>query len=87
MPEKVLKALKTFIKPFEAPQRSVKIKFKLIFISIQLSEMDRKGRANFQGPMFQKVLLCQIWGLDDLLIEFQGFHGWHLWSLYWCEKC
>ena len=36
---KTLKALKAFIKPFEAPQRSVEIKFKLIFILIQLSEM------------------------------------------------
>ena len=26
-----MKALKAFIKPFEKPQRSVKIKFKLIF--------------------------------------------------------
>ena len=34
-----MKALKAFIKPFEAPQRSVKIKINLIFISIQLSEM------------------------------------------------
>ena len=30
-----MKALKAFIKPFEAPQRSVKIKIQVIFISIQ----------------------------------------------------
>ena len=37
-----MKAVKTFIKPFEAPQRSEKIKHSvLIFISIQLSECTR----------------------------------------------
>ena len=36
----LMKALKAFIKPFEALQRSVKIKIKLIFIIIQLSEMN-----------------------------------------------
>ena len=34
-----MKGLKAFIKPFEAPQRSAKIKLNLIFISIQLSQM------------------------------------------------
>ena len=34
-----MKAFKAFIKPIEAQQRSVKLKFNLIFISIQLSEM------------------------------------------------
>ena len=38
-----MKALKAFIKPFEAPQRSVKIKVKLIFI--QLAEMYWAGRV------------------------------------------
>ena len=38
-----MKALKAFIKPFEVLQRSVKIKFNLIFFSIQLSEMHGKG--------------------------------------------
>ena len=41
-----MKTLKAFIKPFKEPQRSVKIKFKLVFISIQLSEMHRTGRVN-----------------------------------------
>ena len=41
-----MKAFKAFIKPSEAPQRSVKIKFKLIFILIQLSEMSGAGRIN-----------------------------------------
>ena len=40
-----MKALKAFLKPFEAPQRSVKIKIYLIFISIQLSEMNGMGRV------------------------------------------
>ena len=38
--------LKAFIKPFEAPQRNVKIKFKLIFILIQLFEMQMTGKVN-----------------------------------------
>ena len=37
--------IKAFIKPFEAPQRSVKIKFNSIFISIQLSEMNGSLRV------------------------------------------
>ena len=42
-----MKALKAFIKPFEAPQRSVTIKMlKLIFILIQLSETEWAGRVN-----------------------------------------
>ena len=40
-----MKSLKAFLKPFEAPQRSVKIKIYLIFISIQLSEMNGMGRV------------------------------------------
>ena len=39
------KILKAFIKPFEAPQRSAEIKFKLFFISIQLSEMHGAERV------------------------------------------
>ena len=34
------------MKPLEASQRSVKIKIKLIFILIQLSEMHGAGRGN-----------------------------------------
>ena len=40
-----MKAFNAFIKLFEAPQRSVKIKIYLIFISIQLSEMNGMGRV------------------------------------------
>ena len=39
-----MEAFKAFIKPFEVPQISVKKKFKLIFISLQLSEMHRALR-------------------------------------------
>ena len=38
-----MKALKAFMKPFQAPRRSVKIKIKLIFILLQLSKMYGAG--------------------------------------------
>ena len=41
-----MKALKAFIKPFAAPQRSAKIKFKLIFILTQISSMYSTGSVN-----------------------------------------
>ena len=41
-----MKAFKAFIKPFKAPQRSAKKKFKLIFILIQLPEMHGVERVN-----------------------------------------
>ena len=41
-----MKALKALLKPFEPPQVSVKIKFKLVFILIQLSEMRGVGSVN-----------------------------------------
>ena len=50
-----MKALKAFIKPFEGPQRSVKKKINLIFISIQLSEMHMTGEVN--GPS----ILYKFW--------------------------
>ena len=49
-----MKAFKAFIKPFEAPQRSVKKKFKLIFILIQHSEMRRAGRVK----IIVDLLIC-----------------------------
>ena len=39
-----VKASKAFIKPFDAPQRCAKIRIKLIFTFIQISEMQRAGR-------------------------------------------
>ena len=51
-----MKAFKAFIKPFEAPQRSVKIKIYLIFVPIQLSEMHRAGRDN----IFHKELVKEF---------------------------
>ena len=50
-----MKAFKAFIKPFEALQRSVKIKIKLIFILIQPSEMDGAGRVKERKVTYQKV--------------------------------
>ena len=41
-----MKALKAFIEPSEAQLRSVKIKFKLIFILIQLFEMHGAERVS-----------------------------------------
>ena len=38
-----MKVLKAFVKPFEVPTRKAKKKWKLIFISRQLSEMHGKG--------------------------------------------
>ena len=43
---KRFEAFKAFIKPFEAPQRSVKIKINLIFISIHISEMHGTLKVN-----------------------------------------
>ena len=40
-----MKALKAFIKPFEVPQRSVKIKICYFFVSVQLSEIQGAGRV------------------------------------------
>ena len=40
-----MKALKALRKPFEMLKRSVKKKFKLIFVLIQLSEMHGAGRV------------------------------------------
>ena len=53
---KAFKAFKAFIKPFEAPQQSVKIKIYLIFVPIQLSEMHRTGRVN----IFHKELVKEF---------------------------
>ena len=41
-----MKAFKALVKHFEAPQRSMKKKFKLIFILIQFSEMHGTRRVN-----------------------------------------
>ena len=41
-----MNAFKAFVKPFQAPQKSVKIKLKLNFILLQFSEMHGAGRVN-----------------------------------------
>ena len=38
-----MNALKAFIKPFEAPEGSMKIEIQVNLISIQLSEMHKEG--------------------------------------------
>ena len=40
-----MKVLKVLIKPFEAPQRSIKIKIQLNFILIQLPQIDWVGKG------------------------------------------
>ena len=44
-----MKAFKAFIKPFEAPQRNVKIKFKLIFILVQLLKYTMREGLSITG--------------------------------------
>ena len=60
---------KASIKPFEAPQRSVK-KINLIFISIQLSEMHRTLRDNSQHQVLPPVILVHNSDLDHLQVCF-----------------
>ena len=51
------------MKPFEAPQRNVKVKFKLIFISIQLSETQGTLRINispFILTVFLRPACCKV---------------------------
>ena len=50
-----MKALKAFIKPFEAPERSVKIKIEVSFFS--LSGI-RTGRVNTDWLVNEK---CKLW--------------------------
>ena len=53
-----MKALKSIIKPFEAPQRSVKKKkINLILILMQLSEMHGTGRVKYMGKTLVAVIL------------------------------
>ena len=44
-----MKAFKVFVKPFEAPQRNVKIKFKLIFILVQLLKHTMREGLSITG--------------------------------------
>ena len=61
-----MKALKAFIKPFEAPQRRVKQKFNLIFISMQLSEMHRTLRVN-------RICANELTSIPAGIIQKNGF--------------
>ena len=53
-------AFKALIKDFEAPQRSIKIKISVIFILIQLSEMQRAGRVKNESNLHSLALLAMI---------------------------
>ena len=72
VPQRIMKALKAFIKPFEAPQRRVQIKIKLIFISIQLSEMHRTGRVK---PMNKHAWELSLLPISDMKIKIETHHG------------
>ena len=54
-----MKALKAFTKPFEIPQRSVRI----IFILIQLSEMHGTGRVKASKDERAKSVLYGVIGV------------------------
>ena len=54
-----MKALKAFIKPFEAPRRNVKKKFDSIFISIQLSEMNGSLRVSIYENVVRYLWSCR----------------------------
>ena len=51
-----MKAFKAFVKPFEALQRSVKMKIKLIIILIQLSKMHGVGEVKTENASFFSYL-------------------------------
>ena len=51
-----LLALKAFIKPFEAPQRSVKIKIQVNFYLLQLSKMHGTGRVKNENNFLDETL-------------------------------
>ena len=63
------KTFKAVVKPFEAPQGSVKVNVKLIFILIQLFKMHGVGRVNIpwkhlEAPWFSGVfysIKCTQW--------------------------
>ena len=57
-----MKALKAFREPFEAPKRSAKIKFNLIFISIERSEMHGTGRVKCGN---WKLLFPKIYNMHN----------------------
>ena len=55
-----MKALETFIKPFEAPKNCEK---KTLIILIQLLEMQRVGRVHDQHPKYMEEtcsVICKI---------------------------
>ena len=69
-----METFKVFIKPFEALQKSVKIKIKLIFVLIQLSEIRGAERNKIKpSPRFSKkakktLLNFRIYFIDGIEI-------------------
>ena len=61
-----MKVFKAFIKPFEAPQRSVKKKFKLIFILLQLSKIHGAGSAKSYLYYYKYIAELYFVGLKVL---------------------
>ena len=60
MPQKgFIKVFKAFIKPFETPQRSVKIKFKSIFsfcLGLGREGLNTRGRIESYANIFRKCI-------------------------------
>ena len=63
-----MKALKAFIKPFEEPQRNVKIKIKVYFLLIPLSEM--------HGAEGVKTMVKDQWYIQQLFRSLTYFNFW-----------
>ena len=54
------KALKAFIKPFEAPQRSVKVKIQVSFLSSSIILQNFKDHQHFVKKTVEKDLKLHI---------------------------
>ena len=67
------KTLKAFIKPYEATQRSVKKKIKLIFILIPLFKMHGAVKVNILTfHAFNKILFIQKIVIEDAVYKMKG---------------
>ena len=65
-----MKAFKAFKKLFAAPQRSVKIKIKLIFILMQLPKMHRAGRVKKESPVYTHLHMFKFSSAQKCLMTF-----------------
>ena len=72
-----MKAIKAFIKPFGAPQRSVKTKkINLIFISIQLSEMHGLLRVKSTNQPKRTTVIILLFSLSCTRASTGSQCGW-----------